>query len=116
MKNTITTTVLIAAFLFMSSFAANATNSNHAQKNAKESVRQEIIRNINCPDFIESNSETNQVKAIVEVDENGSVTVDEINSANPKLKEYVVEQLKSMKVKSPSENQKFVLVINFKVA
>ena len=116
MKNNISTTALIAAFVFMSSLALNTANHGNIQKTAKESVRQEIIRNISCPDFIESNSPTNQVKAIVEVDANGSVTVNEINSANQQLKDYVIDQLKTMKVKSTGENQKFVLVINFKVA
>ncbi len=114
MKKILTTT-LIAALLFTSSVAISATNNASIQKNAKESVRREIIRNISCPEFIEINSETNKVKAIVEVDETGKIKVDEINSANPQLKAYVIDQLQNMKVKAPGENQKFVLVINFQV-
>jgi hypothetical protein len=116
MKKTITTTSLIAALLFMSSFALNATNHRQIEKNAKESVRREIIRNISCPDFIEGDDATNQVKAIVQIDEKGNVSVQDINSANPRLISYVKEQLQNMKVSSLGQTQKFVLVINFKAA
>ena len=116
MKKTFTTTALIAAFLLLSNFAANATNPIRNEKAAKESVRQEIIRNISCPDFIDQNSELNQIKAIVQVDTNGKVKVEEINSANPQLKAYVIDQLQSITVKSPGQSQRFVLVINFQVS
>ena len=116
MKKTITTTVLISALLLMSSFALNATNHKQIEKNAKETVRREIIRSISCPDFIEGDNLTNQVKAIVEVDNSGNVSVDAINSANPRLIPYVKSQLQNMKVKSLGQTQKFVLVINFKAA
>ena len=116
MKKTITTTAVVIALLLLSSFALNATNQASIQKNAKESVRREIIRNISCPDFIEGDDVTNQVKAIVQVDDNGNITVQEINSANPRLISYVKEQLQNMKVSRSNMTQKFVLVINFKAA
>jgi hypothetical protein len=115
MKKIITTTILVAASLFMSSVAISATNSANIKKSAQETVRREIERNIACPDFIQENSVINQVKAIVKVDTAGHVKVEEINSANPQLKAYVIDQLQNMKLKSTSENQKFVLVINFQV-
>ena len=116
MKKTITTTAVIAALLLLSSFALNATNHAEIQKNAKETVRREIIRSISCPDFIESDDITNQVKAIVQVDDKGNISVEEINSANPRLITYVKEQLQNMKVSRSNMTQKFVLVINFKAA
>jgi hypothetical protein len=116
MKKIITTTIVIAASLLMSSVAISATNNASIQKNAKESVRREIVRSISCPAFIQENNVVNQVKAIVAVDSNGHVKVEEINSANPQLKAYVIDQLQNMKVKSTGENQKFVLVINFQVS
>ncbi len=116
MKNTITTTAVVVALLLLSSFALNATNHASIQKNAKETVRREIIRNISCPEFVEGDDVTNQVKAIVRVDDNGNITVEEINSANPRLITYVKEQLQNMKVSHSSMTQKFVLVINFKAA
>jgi hypothetical protein len=116
MKKTITTTVLVSALLFMSSFVLNATNRHQIEKNAKESVRREIIKNITCPDFIEGDDASNQVKAIVEIDGQGNVSVQDINSANTRLISYVKDQLQNMKVSSLGQTQKFVLVINFKAA
>jgi hypothetical protein len=100
----------------MSSLGIIAAVPGNIQQNAKESVRREIIRNIACPDFVSNDSETNQVKAIVEVDENGNVNVSDINSSNEQLKDYVVEQLHNLKVKSSGTTEKFVLVIKFKAA
>ena len=111
----ITTTATIIALLFLSSVAISATNSASIQKNAKESVRREIINNITCPDFIQENNPTNQVKAIVQVDTAGHVKVEEINSGNQQLRAYVIDQLQNMKIKSTGQNQRFVLVINFQV-
>lgn len=116
MKKNITTTALVAAILLLTSFALSASNKASIAKNAKETVRREIVRNINCPDFIEQNDVTNQVKALVNVDQDGTVSVEEINSGNPRLITYVKEQLQNMKLKSVvGEPQRFVLVINFKV-
>ena len=112
---TIITTALLIGLLFTSSVAISATNNASIAKNAKENVRREIIRNISCPEFIDNNNPTNQVKAVVEVDEKGKVKVDEINSANPQLRAYVINQLQNMQVKSTGQSQKFVLVINFQV-
>jgi len=116
MKKIITTTIVIAASLFMSSVAISATNHASIAKNARENVRSEIVKNLTCPGFIQENSIVNQVKALVQVDSAGHVKVQEINSANPQLKAYVIDQLQNMKVKSTGENQKFILVINFQVS
>ena len=119
MKKEFKTIALIAAILVAGIFTANATNNGNveknAEKNAKESARREIIRNITCPEFVQENSPTNQVKAVVSVDEKGNVKVEEINSANTQLKAYVIDQLQNMKIKSTGQSQKFVLVINFQV-
>jgi hypothetical protein len=115
MKKEFKTLALIAAILVAGIFTANATNNGNVEKNAKESARREIIRNITCPEFVQENSPTNQVKAVVSVDEKGNVKVEEINSANTQLKAYVIDQLQNMKIKSTGQSQKFVLVINFQV-
>src|SRR5437868_4422199 len=101
MKKTITTTAIITGYFFlMSSLGIIAAVPGNIQKTAKETVRREIIRNISCPDFITENSEANDVKALVSVDETGKVSLHEINSANPELKDYVVTRLKEMKIKN----------------
>ena len=115
MKTTIISLALVVAFFFTNDLAASSTHNRLIEKNAKESVRREISRSIMCPDFIKENNPVNQVKALVEVDEKGNVKVDEINSANPQLKAYVVDQLQNMTIKNPGQGQKFVLVINFQV-
>ena len=116
MKTNFMKTAILTALLLTGIFAVNAGPNNGIQKNTKERVRLEIARSIPCPDFIEENSITNRVKVIVQVDETGQVKVAEINSANPKLQAYVLDRLQNMKIKSPGEKQKFVLLINFNVA
>jgi hypothetical protein len=117
MKKTFATTAFILGyFTLMTTFGVIASVPVSVHKSARETVRREIIRNIACPDFITTNSELNKVKAIVEVDEAGNVNIAEINSGNTELKEYVKSQLQNMKVKSTGSPEKFVLVINFKIA
>ena len=117
MKKTFTTTAFILGyFTLMVTFGVIASVPASVHKNAKESVRREIIRNIACPDFITTNSDLNKVKAIVEVDAAGNVNVSEINTGNPELKNYVTRQLQNMKVSSTGGPEKFVLIINFKIA
>lgn len=116
MKKTILTTAIIIGYFFlMSSLGIIASVPHSVHKNAKEMVRNEIVRNISCPEFITENSEANTVKAIVSVDELGNISVSDINSGNTQLKEYVLNQLQAMKVKNGAGAEKFVLVIHFKV-
>lgn len=82
---------------------------------AKELLRRELSRSITCPSFITENSELNVVKALVSVSDEGAVTIYEINTGNPKLKQYVQQTLQTVKVDNPGYNEKFVLVINFRV-
>ncbi|MFM2307686.1 MAG: hypothetical protein RLZZ367_2355 [Bacteroidota bacterium] len=82
---------------------------------SKETLRREMIRNITCPDFVTENTPANDVKALVSVDENGSITLHEINSANPELKAYVIKRLKEMKLKNSVASEKFVLLVKFRV-
>ncbi len=108
--------LLAGYFLLMSSLGIIAAVPGNVQKNAKENVRREIIRNISCPEFITENTEANDVKAMVSVDENGKVTIHEINSANAHARNYVENALKEMKVKNSVPTEKFLLVVKFRVA
>lgn len=117
MKKSITTTAfIIGYFILMSTFGIIAAVPGNVEKAAKENVRREIIRNITCPEFVTTNTEANDVKALVQVDENGNVNLFEINSANPELKNYVTNTLKEMKIKNAVPTEKFVLVVKFRVA
>src|SRR5579872_6524048 len=109
MKKTFTTTALLTAwFMLMSSLGIIASVPSHVQKSATDIVRREIIRRIACPEFVTQETE---VKAIVQVDENGTVKVDEINAETEQLRDYMLNQLQNLKVKSAAPAQKFVLVI-----
>jgi hypothetical protein len=118
MKKTITTTaVIVGYFILMSTLGIIAAVPGHSQKsaNAKETVRREIIRNISCPDFVAADGEIHEVRAIVNVDNKGEVSIEQINSANEQLKDYVLNQLENLKVQTGSA-ERFVLVIKFKAA
>lgn len=116
-KKSITTTAfIIGYFILMSTFGIIAAVPGNVEKAAKENVRREIIRHITCPEFVTSNTEANDVKALVQVDENGNVNLFEINSANVELKNYVANTLKEMKLKNAVPTEKFVLVVKFRVA
>jgi hypothetical protein len=116
MKNSVTVKVIIGSFLLMSTLGIFAGVPSHVEKTAKENVRKEIIRQIGCPDFVTENTEANDVRAIVSVDESGSVTLYEINAANEELKDYVEKTLKEMKIKNSPATEKFVLVVKFRIA
>ena len=111
-----TTAFIIGYFIMMSSFGIMASVPGNVEKAAKENVRREIIRNITCPEFVTENTEANDVKALISVDENGKVSLYEINSANTQLKNYVANTLKEMKMKNSVPTEKFVLIVKFRVA
>jgi hypothetical protein len=114
MKKTITTSALIIGyFIMMSSLGIIASVPGHVKSSEKEIVRREIIGNIACPEFL---TESGDVKAVVQVNADGTVKVDEINSSLPELKTYVTEQLENMKLKNTAIPEKFVLIIHFKAA
>lgn len=117
MKKRMTTTLFITTyFLLMSTFGIIAAVPGGVEKAAKENVRKEIMRNITCPEYVTENTEANDVKAIVSVDEKGKVSLYEINSANQQLKNYVEQTLKQMNLKTELPTEKFVLVVKFRVA
>ena len=113
MKKSFATILLTAYIMLMSTLEILASVPGSVERNAKETVRREIIRSISCPDFITSDT---KVKAVVQVDESGNVNVLDINAESAQLKEYVTEQLHNLKIKNHSTVEKFVLVINFKIA
>lgn len=116
MKNSIQIIALNFGLFMLTSTIAFASQPGNMSIASKETLRREMIRNITCPDFVTENTPTNDVKALVSVDENGSVTLHEINSANPQLKAYVIKRLKEMKLNNNISSEKFVLVVKFRVA
>jgi hypothetical protein len=116
MKNLVTTLCIITGLVLLLPSAGFAETHGRAQQSSREMARLEIIKNIACPEFISGNGQGNEVKAVVAVDESGRVSIDEINSNNPQLKEYVINQLRDMKLKNKGTNEKFVLYIKFQTA
>lgn len=116
MKRTfLTTATIISYFMLMSTVGIIASVPANVNSAAKEKIRREISSQIICPQFVTANSELNDVKAIVQVTENGKVNVLEINSGNQQLKDYVINELGKMKIKNPATTDQFVLVIKFRV-
>jgi AICAR transformylase/IMP cyclohydrolase PurH len=114
-KTFLTSAILLGYFMLMSTFGIIASVPANVNSAAKEQIRKEISSQIICPSFVTENSELNDVKAIVRVDETGKVNVLEINSGNEQLKEYVITELGKMKIKNPATTDEFVLVIKFRV-
>ncbi len=108
-------TLAAGALMLLSSFQSFAATPETIGKAAKENVRREIIREITCPDFVTENSEANNVKALLSVDEFGKITVYEVNSANVALKKYVTDTLKEMKIRNGEAIGKFILIVKFRV-
>ncbi len=110
-------TLFITTYLVvMSALGIMASVPGSVEKTAKENVRKEMIRQISCPEFVTENTEANDVKALVSVDEAGTVSVHEINSGNEQLKQYVENTLHEMKMKNSAPTGKFVLVVKFRIA
>ncbi len=109
-ESTMEEPAIAEAAVSTASFAASGNS-----KSLKETIRREIVGKITCPDFVTENSEANDVKALVSVDGQGRVTVFEIYSGNEKLKTYANNQLQQMKLSSAGNDEKFVLVIKFRV-
>lgn len=117
MKKTMTnTTIITACLVLISSLGIIAAVPGNVEKAAKETVRREIMRTIACPEFVTENSEANDVKVLVSVNEKGEVSIHEINSANTQLRNYVENTLKEMKIKNSTPIEKFVVVVKFRVA
>ena len=113
-KSTLAAAILTGFLLMASAIGGIASVPGNIQKTAHESVRREIVRNITCPSFITENSEANQIRAVVSVDETGKVKVEQINSANAQLKDYVFAQLQNIKIRNAGTTDKFVLIVKFK--
>jgi hypothetical protein len=116
MKKTIlTTATIIGYFMLMSTVGIIASVPANVNSAAKEKIRREISSQIICPAFVTENSELNNVKAIVQVTEDGKVNVLEIHSGNQQLNDYVINELSKIKIKSPATTDQFMLVIKFRV-
>ena len=112
---------IIATCFMLASLSGMAAepNTEAPRKSAamlnREVVKAEISRNIQFPTFVTSNSAANEVRAIVDVDSNGTVSVQQIDSANPEMKNYISKQLSNMQLANRIPTGPFVLVLKFRV-
>lgn len=114
MKKKMTTTFIITAYLLMmGTLGIIASVPGQVSKASKEKVRREIIRNISLPRAISEGKDITEVKALVNVDENGKVSVENVQSSNLELRNYVINQLQDASIKNVSAPEKFVLLIRF---
>src|SRR5262249_10251723 len=82
-------------------------------KTPQENLQRVISRNITCPDFITATPGNNMVRAIVQVDAQGKIKVEDIITTNEQLQQYVAEQLKDMTLKDFASSERFVLIFRF---
>ena len=110
MKNLLIGLAMLLSLGINTSLAGAPTTE---KSNSVSSIRSEIISNISAPSFLTQNNSANDVKAVVQINENGNLLVHEISSDNPMLKNYVMVSLKNMKV-NRNASEKFVVLIHFK--
>jgi len=108
------TTITLSILLIIGCIQAKAANGS-LNNTAKENISAQISRSIVCPAFITENSDANDVKALIQVTEQGVINVLEVNTANPLLKQYVIAELQKMKINNNQATEKFLLVIKFRV-
>lgn len=114
MKKKLTTTVVITVYLLiMGTLGIIASVPSHVAKASKEKVRKEIIRNISLPRALSEGKDITEVKALVSVDGTGKVHVEQVQSTNLELRNYVINQLQDASIKNVASPEKFVLLIRF---
>lgn len=101
------------AFLALSANILFAGTPTAEALHSINEVRSEIIGNVAPPSFVTAHPSSAEVKAIVQVDENGKLQIHEISSDNPLLKNYVLVSLRNMKV-NKAATEKFIVLIRFK--
>ena len=109
MKTTILTTALVMFAMVQMSFATSKpTNNSLESKIAKEISYTKEIKEQNIQGF---------VLVSVLFNENGEFEIENVNSSNNTLKDYVVSKLKSLKFKKDDigEQKNVSLKFNFKI-
>lgn len=116
MKTIVKKSLLLALGTWIMSYTTLAAAPGSEVFATTELVKKEIVKKLEVPPFITENSNDNKVVARLLVDETGRISVKEINSADERLKNYVVQQLNTMRLGKAGEAEEFVLIIRFKIA
>ena len=113
MKRTLLTTLLVGSLAFISCNSVIAGAPETVNESIKTSLRTEISRQIDFPPFVTTNSESNNVNALVRITETGKVEVLQISTANTELRNYVIAELNKIKM-DYTQTGPFMLVIKFR--
>jgi hypothetical protein len=108
---------LIMSVLIILAFTYSAFAGTPGKMEAREMVKAGIMNKIECPDFITHNGSANYVRAMVEVNSDGELTISDISAGSPELKQYILNRLNNTKVlyNQPVDADKFVLIIKFQI-
>lgn len=108
---------MVMAMLLFTSISVSVLANEPGKFEAREEVKQQIVNKIPCPEFVTDNSPANYIRAIVQVDEQGNLSLTDVNAGTPQLKEYVLNRLDKSRLYldhmlSPD---KFILIIKFQI-
>lgn len=108
---------MVMAFLLFTLISFGAFAGEPDKLEAREEVKQQIVNKVPCPEFVTYNGPANYIRAIVEVDAQGNLTLTDINAGSPQLKDYIMGKLDNSRVHlgrvlSPD---KFILIIKFQI-
>ncbi len=108
---------IVLSVLFSALAGAAFANSlkESSETKAYPNVTQQLTEAIGFPGFIRSNSEENIVKAMLQVDTSGKVSLLELNASNPELKRYVEEQINRIHLKTAEATVPFLLTLKFQL-
>lgn len=106
--------IITACFMLLSTLGMAAEAGTLSKAN-RENLKREISQNITCPDYVTSNSDENNVTAVINVDSMGSINIEAISSPNAELKNEVIKQLSQMRLANKIPTGPFALVVKFRV-
>lgn len=110
-KAVVFTVILSAIGQTLSAKTVNETSDNKIYPG----LTNQLTEAIGFPRFINSYSEINLVKAMVQVDSSVQIQLLEMNASNTQLKKYVEEQLSHIHMKEAEATAPFLLTLKFQL-
>lgn len=116
MKSIYFKAVAFTVFLSAVGLTLSAKTVNEASDNKiYPGITNQLTEAIGFPRFINSHSEINLVKAMVQVDSSGQVQLLEMNASDARLKKYVEEQLSQIHLQEAEATAPFLLTLKFQL-
>ena len=107
MKTGILTTIMVTLLSISLGMAQNA------DPDPKNQVKQEVSKQVIYPEFAVDLGIEGTVYASFKVGEDGSISVIQVESTDPRLKEYVTKKLAEIKVKDTEETRNEIFNMKF---